>query len=196
VRRRRVYVQCDVVVKHRQGQARKSGARLSKEIVGQSIASQAIMRISAPHGGQRNGRGRVRGPLQKRSEPLAALDMAPLRVRALRSRPVSGDFEMSTVLTHPEITPRRLDCLAGLRGFELRNPCARLQSPMEIIPSLYCLRALLSRAGVAAFFQPKVRPDRVRRSEVTVRTTAFISNSRSPFRMGKSPRRSCIAADR
>ena len=83
------------------------------------------MRISAPHGGQRNGRGRVRGPLQKRSEPLAAVDMAPLRVRALRSRPVRGDFEMSTVLTHPEITPRRLDCLAGLRGFELRNPCAR-----------------------------------------------------------------------
>ena len=50
------------------------------------------------------------------------------RLRALRSRPVSGDFELSTVLTHPEITPRRLDCLAGLRGFELRNPCARLQS--------------------------------------------------------------------
>ena len=49
VRRRRVYVQWEVVVKHRQGQARKSGARLSKEIVGQSIASvmKAMMRISA-----------------------------------------------------------------------------------------------------------------------------------------------------
>ena len=37
MRRRRVYVQCEVVVKHRQGQAGKSGARLSKEIVGQSL---------------------------------------------------------------------------------------------------------------------------------------------------------------
>jgi hypothetical protein len=37
------------VVKHRQGQARKSDARISKEIVGQSIASalKAMMQISA-----------------------------------------------------------------------------------------------------------------------------------------------------
>ena len=28
---------------------------------------------------------------------------------------------MSAVLTHPEITPQRLDCLAGLRGLELTN---------------------------------------------------------------------------
>ena len=40
---------------------------------------------------------------------------------------------MSTVLTHPEITPRRLDCLAGLRGFELRNPCARLRGDVDDI---------------------------------------------------------------
>src|SRR5438105_756903 len=38
MRRRRVYVQCEVLVTHREGQARQSGARLSKEIVGQSIA--------------------------------------------------------------------------------------------------------------------------------------------------------------
>jgi hypothetical protein len=40
---------------------------------------------------------------------------------------------MSTVLTHPEITPRRLDRLAGLRGFELRNPCARLRGDVDDI---------------------------------------------------------------
>ena len=49
VRRRRVYVQCEVVVKHRQGQARKSGARLSKEIEGQSIAS--VMKVALLLGG-------------------------------------------------------------------------------------------------------------------------------------------------
>src|SRR5262249_44813187 len=50
LRRRRVYVQCEVVVKHRQGQARKSGARLSKEIEGQSIASamKAIIAFPCP----------------------------------------------------------------------------------------------------------------------------------------------------
>jgi hypothetical protein len=26
-------------------------------------------------------------------------------------------------LTHPKITPQRLDCLAGLRGLELENAC-------------------------------------------------------------------------
>jgi hypothetical protein len=31
---------------------------------------------------------------------------------------------MSAVITHPEITPQRLDCLAGVVGLELRNPCA------------------------------------------------------------------------
>jgi hypothetical protein len=34
--------------------------------------------------------------------------------RALRA-------EMSAVLTHPEITPQRPHCLAGLRGLELAN---------------------------------------------------------------------------
>ena len=108
------YVQCDSSAS-RQGQAREKwrstiqrNRRAKHRVTGDDAHS-------APRGGQRNGRGRVRGPLQKRSEPLAAVDMAPLRVRALRSRPVRGDFEMSTVLTHPEITPRRLDCLAGLR---------------------------------------------------------------------------------
>jgi hypothetical protein len=48
MRRRRVSVQCEVVVTHRQGQARKSGARLSKEIVGQSIASaMSLLRAAA-----------------------------------------------------------------------------------------------------------------------------------------------------
>jgi hypothetical protein len=49
VRRCRVYVQCEVVAKHRQGQPRKSGARLSKEkeIVGQRIASVIITTVTA-----------------------------------------------------------------------------------------------------------------------------------------------------
>ena len=53
VRRRRAYVQREVVVKHRQGQARKSGARLSKEIVGQSIASvmKEMMSSNPPRAG-------------------------------------------------------------------------------------------------------------------------------------------------
>jgi hypothetical protein len=31
---------------------------------------------------------------------------------------------MSAVLTHPEFTPQRPHCLAGVVGLELRNPCA------------------------------------------------------------------------
>jgi hypothetical protein len=52
----RVHVRCEVVVKHRQDQARKNGARLSQKIVSQSVTSvmKAMMRISAPLCGQRN----------------------------------------------------------------------------------------------------------------------------------------------
>ncbi len=42
MRRRRVSVQCKVVVTRRQRQARKSGARLSKEIVGQWVTTAKL----------------------------------------------------------------------------------------------------------------------------------------------------------
>jgi hypothetical protein len=52
------HVRCKVVVKHRQGQARKSGPRLSQKLVGQSITSvmKAMLRVSGPLCGQRNGK--------------------------------------------------------------------------------------------------------------------------------------------
>jgi hypothetical protein len=52
-------------------------------------------------------------------EPVATRDIRPhaFEIAARGARPAG----MSAVLTHPEITPQRQDCVAEVGGLELRN---------------------------------------------------------------------------